>query len=773
MWRRMKHSVLQLLWLALVLCASLWGKENELGSLEGIVTDGETGNPVDAVTLVIKNRLFEKAVTIDGAFNIEKIPAGAYMLQAFAPGYEVYEQEVNIQAETATRWEPSLAPMILKLKYVTVAPSTFSLLERNLGSSSYLDRETIKKTPHFGDDPYRSLEFLPGASSGDFGSAFQVRGGQYREVAVQLDGMELIDPFHLKDFTGVFSILDPEILQGMNLSTGGYAAKFGNAMSGVLEMETRTPSERRLSASVSFGNLSFRTEGSFANGLGGYLFSGRRGYLDILLSFTEDEEEEEESDISYYDAYGKVFYTLNAKHKLSANFLLANDDFLEKEMSAEENEEADSTYEDYYTWVSLKSWWTDRLGSQTVVYFSDFSRDQTASSFEVVESYQLRDRRDLRNAGIKQDWDFSLGTSHYLRWGFDLRSVEADYDYFGEIDNEVPLDGQGSRLANVRFSPSGDEYSAYLTDRFRFGPRTVAEIGLRYDRQTLLKDDQISPRFNLSHDLGKRGALRLAYGVYHQAERAHDLQIADGVDRFSLPEKSTHYLLGYDRRFGKGIEFRIEAYLKDFEDLRTRYENLTRSVVQYAGTGPDRVAIPADTGEVKGVEVIFKQNIGGTWSWFVNYAWSRAEDEVDGETIPRQWDQEHTVNFNLNYRYGKKWNVNMAWIYHTGWRTTPLELVESIGSDGAAGYEILPGPFFSNRLSAYHRMDLRINRQVFINQRRGFELYLDIANLYNRKNQRGYSEIQLALDENGQAFIDREEDTWLPILPSFGLTWRF
>ena len=558
-------------------------------------------------------------------------------------------------------------------------------------------------------------------------------------------------------------------LFGLTLATGGYSAKYGNAMSGVMEMRSGDPTERRTSASVSFGNVSFRTEGTFSGGLGTYYFSGRRGYLDILLGFTEDEEEEEESDITYYDSYGKLTYVLGSRHNWSINYLLANDSFLSKENEDGEIENADSSYDDFYFWSRLNSAWTDRLSSETVLYHTRIDQDRLASSFGGAEDYDFFDNRSLRRTGVRQNWEFSLNAGNFLRWGVEAADVKAEYDYQGITEVDVPIGNDGSSFVDTYLEPEGKEYAAYLTNRFKLSEKWYGELGVRYDRQTLLRDSQVSPRLNMYWKIDPSTSVRFAYGTYHQPERAHELQVADGVREFSLPEKTTQYLLGFDHRFRNGLDFRMEGYYKGLEDPRIRFENLTRSMVQYPGLSADRVALPVDSGEVTGVELVLKQNSGERFSWFLNYAWSKAEDRLGDKTIARQWDQEHTLNLSANYRPGPKWNFNAAWIYHTGWRTTPVTLA----SDGEGGFDLVPGDFFSDTFPAYHRLDLRINRRVQTANRRSFELFLDVSNLYNRKNVRGYQDWQIVDDGTGNPVATYATEEWLPVLPTFGLTWTF
>lgn len=742
----------------------------KFGSLEGVVESG--GTVLGTVTLTVKNNVFERTVTVNGNFSIAKIPAGSFSLLAEAEGFDPQRIDVTIKAGEATQVKFNLEPATLSLSQVAVAPSTFSIMNRQAASVSYLDRETINNTPHFGGDPLRALGTLPGTSSNDFGASFNIRGGEYREVLVTLDGMELTNPFHLKDFSGVFSYFDSEILGGLNLSTGGFDARYGNALSAVMEVDTLTPTNKSSSLNLSFGNLGFQTEGTFAGGLGSYLFSARRGYLDLLLSFTDDDEEEEEGeqDITYYDSYGKIRYLLSDNQALTLSYMLAGDDFLANEIEEGEIEDTDSSYRDFYLWANLRSSWSPNLTSETTLYWSDLTQDRIASSIEPSEGYSIVDNRTLESVGIKTDFEYSSNDRFLWRFGAEMREVKAEYTYTSELQGD-PIGGLPlQEPIDIFLRPEGREMAAYITSRMRLSDKLVAEVGLRYDDQEILDDSQVSPRFNLAYETDRSGTWRFAYGVYHQAERAHDLQVADGVTTFSQPERADHWLLGWDYRFANGLDLRLEGYYKDLQNLRTRYENLTRSLVIYPGTGRDRVQLPVTEGTIHGLEAVLKQDLGGKFSWFLNYAWSQAEDKTaDGVTIPRQWEQEHTLNLNANYRPGSKWNFNASWIYHSGWRTTPLDLV----SDGAGGFNIVPGEIFSDRFPAYHRLDVRINRNVYRNNKRAFQLYLDINNLYNRKNIRGYEDFRLETDASGNTVIASEQEDWLPILPTFGLTWKF
>ncbi|MDJ0835408.1 MAG: TonB-dependent receptor [Acidobacteriota bacterium] len=744
-----------------------------LGSLSGQISDAESDQVPRGVTLSLANRLFQRTITVDGDFVMEAVPPGSYTLEANADGYQPYKSDVEIREGEDTRVSIALKPQRLSLSQVVVAPSTISVLEKSPTAVTYLDRDAINNTPHLSNDVYRTLTTLPGISGNDVSASFNLRGGDYREVTVTLDGMELYEPFHIKDFTGVFSIIDAEIVGGLDLVSGGFTAEAGNAMSGLMRMRSAQPTERRSSVGVSFSTAHYSTEGTFNNGLGSYLFSARRGWLDILLGFTDEdsEEEQEESTVAYWDSFGKLTYVLRPAQKLSVHFLAAADDFEETEREDGEIENAANDYGNGYFWLNLDSFWNDRLSSRTTLFSGGFDENVDQDSTEPSESFDLLNQKDFSYQGLKQDWRWEVSPRAFWRAGFEWRSGKADYSYSAVRENDNPLVGPPREEESFALSRDGDMTSVYVSGRFRLSETLTSELGLRYDEQNYLDDTQISPRVNLAWKPGGQSTWRLAWGRYHQAQRLHELATEDGETSFAdKAERATHWLLGYETRFDSGLNLRVEGYHKQIDDPRPYYINLFEVINVVPSQADDRYRVAAESAEISGLEVTLKQDLGGRMSWFVNYAWSTAEDVIDGVKTARQWDQEHTVTASLNYRRNRKWNFNGAWTYHTGWRITPFTFTPDPTTE--EGYRFELGALNSDKLSAYHRLDLRINRTLFRRNGRGFNLYIDVQNLYNRANPAGFEEFEV-VDVDGVPSLQFEQAEWLPILPSFGVNWIF
>lgn len=165
-------------------------------------------------------------------------------------------------------------------------------------------------------------------------------------------------------------------------------------------------------------------------------------------------------------------------------------------------------------------------------------------------------------------------------------------------------------------------------------------------------------------------------------------------------------------------------------------------------------------------------------SWWLTYTFSSVKEDVSGRKVPRSVNQPHALRADVNYRTENGWNFNAAWLYHTGWPTTSLTgriVTAADGSGGSTNIEPVFGPYNGERLDDYHRLDLRVSR--------GWKLplghldtYVDLQNLYDRQNVRGFDHFAFEPGPDGDAGnvrVRSEEVSWGSFLPSFGIRWQF
>jgi hypothetical protein len=203
--------------------------------------------------------------------------------------------------------------------------------------------------------------------------------------------------------------------------------------------------------------------------------------------------------------------------------------------------------------------------------------------------------------------------------------------------------------------------------------------------------------------------------------------VTDGVTSFYPAQQGEHRLLGLDRALARDLHLRVELYQKRFADPMPRWENLLNPIEILPELEADRVLVDPDRARAEGFEIALRRDGGRRWSWWASYTWARADDDVDGEWVPRSWDQRHTVGFDVNFRPNAKWNFNLGGIYHTGWPTTAVLAEWTTGPDGSPAIHVYPGPRNQERLPYYLRIDARASRDFRL-RRGSFSLYLEIMN---------------------------------------------
>lgn len=746
------------------------------GHLTGRILEAETGEPLIGANVIVMGTSIGAAADAEGRFDIRNLPTGPHTLAASMLSFETQQQEVVIADGQVTEVTFSLSEAAVSLREVVVTPGRFTVMQARPTVTQTLSREQIQSLPQFGEDIYRAVSRLPGLSSNDYSAAFNIRGGTNNEVLVQLDGLELYEPFHLKDIGGgALSILDVEAIGGIDMMTGAFPVEYGDRMSGVFNIDshTPTPGRSRTSLGLSFTNIRFLTEGRFADNKGEWLVLARRGYLDIILSLLDDGSG---FSPTYYDVFGKSKYRLNNKHTLGFNVLQAGDDLTFDE---DDGFIAETRYTSSYAWFNLESIWSSRLLSQTVASVGRLSWERDGTDIIVrgfsEPDFQVADDRSFTYVGLKQDWTFDLSSNHLLKGGYDIKQVDASYEYDNLFATQAFFDEADDLVVfydstRVTLDPDGTEFGAYFGHRMRLLKPLTVEWGLRYDAISWTDDNLISPRVNVAYAVGPRSVIRLGWGDFYQAQGIQEVAVQDGEQRFYGAERAEHRVIGLEHVFEGGTNVRLEAYQKKLSDLRPRYTNLIPDNTEFfPEVIDDRVRLLPSSGEASGIELLVRHQTTGKFDWTGSYSYAIAEDKVNGVAVPRTFDQTHTVYLDMGYRPSRQWRLHVSWQYHTGWPYTEESFQRIDQPDGRFFIEGTYGPINAERFPAFHRMDLRISRYWDMTSSR-ISAFLEVSNLYNRKNPRAYY-YNVNVRSNGQLNVRRLQDDWLTIVPSIGISW--
>ena len=755
------------------------------GQLEGrVVTTDDVpllGAEVGLDPLVTKSVFTDS----DGRFTLRAVPEGSYRVTAAVPGFAVGEASVELSRESPPREILiRLAAAEVTLDSINVVGS-YSIGRDAPARSSELTAEELRELPHFGDDIVRAVTVLPGVTSNDASAEFSLRGSLTREVRYEIDGLEIFEPYHLRDYQGIFSIIDPEMLGGVDLFTGGFPVEYGDRSAGVLDLETFSPDRRASEVGISLLNAWGSTAGRWERG--SYFVSARRGWLDIVLDLAGEEESENEirrgSGPAYWDVLSKVTFDLGPKQDWSVQALLSsdtNDEFeREREDGGFEEESTDSSYGNDYLWTRHVALLGQTAVLESMLSIGQVDRDRRTTEESPSRNFEIRDVRAMDLVQGRQDLSWQLGDDHLLKSGWEARRYETEYDYFNEL---ALIDVVASAFGvepTTRFAGSfeSDHLGLYLADRWQITPRFVIEAGARWDRFSLTDEDHVSPRINGLFDFGGGWRGRFAWGHFHQSQRPNELQVEDGETAFFGAERAEHRILGLERTFqtrSASWELRLEAYQRLIEDVRPRFENVFQTFVLNPETANDRILIAPDAAEARGAEVFLNRRAGGPFDWWINYSWSEATDSLDGRDVLRANDQTHAMNLGVSWRPTPRWSFNAVWRYNTGWPRTPVSATLASGMDGEPIAVPVVGELRSERLEDYHRLDARASRR-FPQKRGVFELFIDIQNLYNRRNDAGFEVdgSNFLIDDQGRAVYRPTPEQWLGLLPSFGFSWSF
>ena len=739
-------------------------------SIMGNVTDEETGTPLESVNILIRGTHLGSSTNAKGIFIIRKLVPGVYTLEVSMTGYErKFIQNILLSENAEVVINITLKQTLLSISEIIVTPGQFSLMNKEPASRNALSSENLRDFPQLGEDIFRVVQRLPGLSGrGDFSARFSVRGGEQDEVLVLLDGMELYDPFHLKDFNGSLSIIDYEIIQNVDMFTGAFSSEYGNAMSGVFDMKTSTPrlEKPKTSLSLSLLNAHILSEGNFNRGKGSWQAIARLGYIRYvlkILGFADD------FDPSYNDLFVKVQYSLNDKNLFSAHILRSYDNMLAKD---NEYEKLDASYGNTYGWFKWDAQFSSSLLAQTVLSTGRVSKDRHLDGFnsDNILEFRSTENRGLNFYGLKQDYCFKISNSYILKWGFDARHLSADYNFY-KI-NKTREELSQNDIAEMQFKKEGTELRTYISNRFRLFHPLAAEVGLRYDYASWTNDKNVSPRVNFVYDVGEKTVIRAGWGKFYQSQKIHQLNITDDEKTFRPAALSEHSVIGLEHEFDSGIYVRLEAYQKRLSNIHPRYLNFVNLMDISPEMSNDRIKIEPERGEAKGIELSAYRKIRDKHGFWISCAYSIVEEIVEGLTVPRNMDQRFTINFDYNYRPNNTWAFNLAWQYHSGWPYTEETLKYEWLPDGhfiVTPFE--PGPLNGKRFPAYHRLDVRLRRYFYTSYGR-ISLFFEVYNLYNRKNIREYDYQFSNITREGYN-VKKISNGWLPIIPTFGISWDF
>lgn len=728
--------------------------------LQGRVVDARSGEALAGVRveLVPLGRVAWSGAS--GNFAFEGLARGEeYRLRASIEDYGHAESPVTLDLTDAGDGNTIRLERVA-LDTVVIEASRYELAVDPAPGAQRLAGVDLASHPDVADDPIRALRRLPGITQGGLSAASHLRGGETNEVLVLFDGFPLRQVFHLPGYQSPFSLLDEDLIGSIDVFTGGFPARYGNRLAGVFDIEPADAAAvPRHAVGLSFFNAHARTGGVSDDGESGWRAAARFGTLRPVLHYLQVDTGRP----SYGDLSLGATQRISDSLALRGNFLWAADEYSVKD----DDERAEIASRTRYTW--LRADFTPRadlsgslwLGNTNIASDRVGDIDKPEYATGAVDDHRDASLWDLRGS-VNWQWH----DRGRLNAGIEWSRSRADYRYDGSVEFAPQLaelfDLAPGFTWAARLAPQRTTFALFASQRWQWSERLIPEIGLRLQGASGAgrNERSVDPRLGIRWEVGPRTGLRAHWGRFHQADDVHELAVADGALELPRAQRSEHLILGLEHRLTNGVQLRIEAFRKQNDRTRPRFENLLSPIEVFAELAPDRVRIAPDDAEVRGIELSIALE-RETWRAWSAISVARAVDNFAGGEIPRSWDQRVAWSSGIDWRRGQ-WRIGAGTTMRSGWPITPVGL----DADG----DTVLGARNSDRLPAFATLDLRVEyrRPLAIGS---LSVALEVSNLTNRRNQ-CCVDVEVEDFDSEEAQIETEKQYWPRLLPSLSIEWE-
>lgn len=743
------------------------GNPHELGKyskvrVEGYVFDGATREPLIGAIVYEEETGQGVSTDLEGRYSLS-LSTGETKLKISYLGYEDTYEKLRIYSPGDVDFD--IFERSLQLEGATITAFRKDANIRNTQMSTIrLDPITLKEIPGaLGErDIIKSFTLLPGIQSmGEFGTGFNVRGGDSDQNLILLEDMPIFNSSHL---FGLVSIVNPDMVTGVTLIKAGMPAKYGERASSIVDIRKRggNPDETKFRGGLGLLYSRMHMETPLFNKNASLSLGGRSSYSNWLLSKIPDKDLMNSS-ANFYDLSGVFSLNIGSKHSLSIFGYQSQDDFL---MGGE----TDHTYKSQIGSVRLNSSLTPKITSRLTLGISRYS-NLVEQPVEVSPRSAFAMRNSVDYGTVK--WNFDIDPNEGKSYSLGLQAVTYNINP-GDIQ---PI-GEESYVVGLNLNnEKAIETAAYASGNFELTPMLNAEIGVRgvwynlvgpakvyeYDTnlprlpeniidttffnkdwETVWSDFGIEPRLGLRLLLNDNNSLKLSYNRNHQyVGLLSNTAVMSPTDVWRLSNEHTGALKAHQVALGyykllpdMDVEFNVESYFK-----------LLRNIVEYRDGASILMNPHVETelvgakGYGYGVEFYLTKKEGDFTGW-ISYTWSRSfrktteEHEImqvnGNDYFPSSFDKPHSLILNSTYRMTRRWRVNATFTYNTGRPVTFPEQVFNYQGHQPVQYSDRN----KYRLPDYHRLDLSISldENLKLNAKWKGSWTLSILNVYGRKN---------------------------------------
>lgn len=703
----MKKTVLLILLLIAWLPDILYSQESvENGSvvIKGQVTD-ETGAAVEIANIWVARQMKGTTSNLKGEYSLKLATADTIEITYSMIGYQTRKRILHKPTGVIT------INIMLPHSNTNLQGVTIRETRRQTGAMQHLTQKQARLMPDASGGSIESfIATQAGVSStNELSSTYNVRGGNYDENSVYVNGIEVYRPLLIRagQQEGL-SFINPDMVENIGFSSGGFEARYGDKMSSVLDITYRRPT--RFEGSISAGLLGANAYvGTGEKGKWSMTHSLRYKTSQYLLGTLDTHGEYNPSFIDY-----QTYLTYRLTEQLEVGFI-GNISQNKYHFTPSDRNTSFGTLEDVKEFKvyfggkeedMFRTWFgaftldyeinnDNRLGLSTSAYRTD-----EQETFDIVSQYWLDDVDEDKNMGVGTYMEHArnfltatvatIGISgehrlgqHEINWGseYKLESINDDINEWEMRDSAgYSLPHTGERLELIynlrsRNQVRNHRYSTFIQDTWRRHTDIgifVINAGARLSYWSWNNEPLFSPRISVGFipEKNDKFTFRLATGVYYQSpfyKEYRDTVQAGGSSYVQLnsnirSQRSIQMVGAMDYQFrvwDRPFKLTTEVYYKALANLIPYNVNNVR--LTYYGYN-------CASGYAAGLDMkLFGEFIPGTDSWITASIMS-TEEKIDGKWYPRPTDQRFNLSFCLtDYFPGTdRWQMNLRAVYANG-----------------------------------------------------------------------------------------------------------
>jgi hypothetical protein len=730
--------------------------------VQGYIYDGTSGEPL--IGAIIFDEVTGIGVSTNNlGFYSFILPAGEHKLKLSYLGYEDTHHIVKVNAPGTLNFDLFEKSLQLESAVITAYRQDANIRSTQM-SIVRLDPMMLKELPGaLGErDIIKSFTLLPGIQSmGEFGTGFNVRGGDSDQNLILVEDMPLFNSSHL---FGLVSVVNPDMVTGVTLFKAGIPARFGERASSVVDIRKRGGNPQRAKLTGGLGLLYSRLhlETPLINRNVFLSIGGRSSYSNWLLNRIPDADLMNSS-ANFYDLSGVLTVNLGDKNSLSFFGYQSFDSFL---LSGE----TQHAYQSQLASIRYNSTLSPFLTTRVTLGLSNYN-NQVEQPIDVQPKNAFSLSSDISYKTLKWHFDYQPGSN----WIFDFGLQAIHYGI--SPGNISPL-GDKSYVNTFSLKrESGLETGIYASANIEVSPKLSVDLGLRgvwygfmgpssvfeyksnqprmpqnivdtvyYTShwKAIWSDGGLEPRIGFRYLINDNNSLKISYNRNHQyVNLLSTSAVMSPTDVWRLSNMFTGALLSDQVAVGyflllpdHNIEVSIEAYLKSHSNLieyRDGANILMNSTIE-----SDLVNA---NGYSFGAEFYLTRKMGKLTGW-LSYTYARSYRRTNEEFelfrinnntyFPSNFDRPHNLVLNSSYKLTRRWRINTTFTYNTGRPVTYPEQIFEYQGHLAISYSERN----KYRLPNYHRLDISISydENLKLNARGKGSWSLSLINAYGRKN---------------------------------------